>query len=52
MIAVIRRSVIQGLCGVAVVMALSVASATQEPVELTMLTHEGVQVEQPAAPSR
>lgn len=40
MTAVIRRSLLQGLCGVGVVAALSLGSAAQEPVELTMLTHE------------
>ncbi len=38
--AVIRRSLLQGLCGVGVVAALSLGSAAQEPVELTMITHE------------
>lgn len=48
MTAVIRRSLLQGLCGVGVVAALSLGSAAQEPVELTMITHEVTQGE--AAP--
>ncbi len=39
MYAVIRRSLLQGVCGVAVVAALSVSSAMDDPVELTMV-HE------------
>lgn len=44
MTAVIRRSLLQGLCGVGVVAALSLASAAQEPVELTMISHEATPV--------
>lgn len=40
MTAVIRRSLLQGLCGAGVVAALSLGSAAQEPVELTMITSE------------
>lgn len=46
MTAVIRRSLIQGVCGVAVVAALSVSSATDSPVELTMVGHTTDRVEQ------
>lgn len=44
MTAVIRRSLLQGVCGVAVVAALSVSSAMDDPVELTMVheTTDGV----------
>lgn len=44
MTAVIRRSLVQGVCGVAIVAALSVASAMDDPVALTMVneTTDGV----------
>lgn len=46
MTALIRRSLVQGICGVAVVAALSVSSATDSPVELTMVGHGSHHVEQ------
>lgn len=46
MIAVIRRSLSQGICGVAVVAALGVSSAMDDPVELTMVSHATDGVEQ------
>lgn len=48
MTAVIRRSLLQGICGVAVVTALSVSSAMDSPVELTMVDEATDRVEQPA----
>lgn len=44
--AVIRRSLIQGICGVAVVAGLSVSSAIERPVELRMVGHQTDRVEQ------
>lgn len=41
--AIVRRSLLQGLCGVALVVGLATSSAMQDPVELSMV---GDRVEQ------
>lgn len=46
MTAVIRRSLVQGVCGVAIVAALSVSSAMDDPVALTMVNESADRVEQ------
>ncbi len=46
MTAVIRRSLVQGVCGVAIVAALSVSAAMNSPVSLTMVDETAERVEQ------